>query len=177
MTGVDDPISQHPVDRLIRALIGAGRAATPDDAGRIVARMATVPFDPRVVRVKAEHRGLSYQGQRPDARADALTYHLAQRVVLDEQWVRGTTAQQYVADLRQAVCSATARLIVFERRGGFIAATITETDRVISAERQGPSVLSNLLVVYSADRGTILTGYQFSTLTQTGIPRGARWLK
>lgn len=91
--------------------------------------------------------------------------------------MRGTAAQQYVADLRQAVRSVTARLIVFERRGGFIAATITETDRVISAERQGPSVLSNLLVVYSADRGTILTGYQFFTLTQTGIPRGARWLK
>lgn len=62
MTGADDPISQHPVDHLIRTLIGAGRPATPDGAGRIVARMATVPFDPRIVRVKAEHRGLSYQG-------------------------------------------------------------------------------------------------------------------
>jgi len=34
-----------------------------------------------------------------------------------------------------------------------------------------------LLVIYSADRGIIVTGYQFSELPETGIPSEARWLK
>ncbi len=37
--------------------------------------------------------------------------------------------------------------------------------------------LPEILVVYSADRGMIITGYQLSSLSQTGIPAEARWLR
>jgi len=40
-----------------------------------------------------------------------------------------------------------------------------------------PVSLPDMLVVYSPDRGIILTGYQVSNLDRTGIPAEARWLR
>lgn len=79
-------LSQHPADRLIRELIQTGRAATEDEIERIVERMATAPFDTRIVRVRVAARGVSYRGQTLGARADSLTFHLVKRVALDRQW-------------------------------------------------------------------------------------------
>lgn len=169
--------SQHPVDRLIRELIQTGRAATPDEVERIVERMATVPFNPQLVRVARQHRGLTYQGRTLAVRVDSLTYHLLQRVVVESQWGYGTTAQQYVADLRQALGSPQARLVLFERRGGFLAATLTPTTLAVPTIRLGTDPKPHLLVVYSADRGILITGYQFSALEEVSIPQEARWLR
>jgi hypothetical protein len=130
-------VSQHPVDRLIRELVQSQRAATPDEIERIIERMAAAPFDARPVRVARQHRGLTYQGHTLAARADSLAYHLIQRVVVESQWSYGSTAQQYVADLRQALGSQQARLVLFERRGGFVAATLTPTAVVVPAIRLG----------------------------------------
>jgi hypothetical protein len=117
------------VDQLIRELIQSQRRATPQEINQIVARMATAPFDPPRVRpVPTQDRRLTYQERTLGAREDSLFYHLVKRVVDEEQWADGTTAQQYLADLVQAVRSPHARLAVFERRGGHIAATVTSTD-------------------------------------------------
>jgi hypothetical protein len=35
----------------------------------------------------------------------------------------------------------------------------------------------NLLVVYSADRGVLITGYQFSSLAHVRLPGEVVWLK
>ena len=56
-------ISQHRVDQLIRELIRRGRAATADEIEQIIERMATAPFDERVVPVPTRLRGLSYHGR------------------------------------------------------------------------------------------------------------------
>lgn len=147
-------ISQHPVDRLIRELIRTGRPATPEEVERIIERMATVPFNPRQRRVRGEERGASYQGYTLGAREEALRYHLIKRIVIEKQWAEGTTEEQYLTDLRRAVSSSAARLVVFERRGGFL-----------------------MLVIYAADRGIIVSGYQFSSLETVRIPEEARWLR
>ena len=165
------------MDQLIHELVQTGRAATVDEIERIVERMATAPFDPRLVRVARQHRGLTYQGQTLAARADSLAYHLIQRVVVESQWIYGTTAQQYVADLRQALGSQQARLVLFERRGGIVAATVTPTTVVVPPIRWGTDPKPHLLVVYSADRGILITGYQFSALDEVSIPQEARWLR
>lgn len=170
-------ISQHPVDRLIRELIRTGRPATPEEVERIIERMATVPFNPRQRRVRGEERGASYQGYTLGAREEALRYHLIKRVVIEKQWAEGTTEEQYLADLRRAVSSSAARLVVFERRGGFLAATITPTDLVIPVARHGSRSLPVMLVIYAADRGIIVSGYQFSSLETVRIPEEARWLR
>lgn len=172
-----EAVSQHPTDRLIRALIHSGRTAPPDEIARIIDRLATVPFDPRQRRVRQIERGLSYQGRQVREREDSLFYHLAKRVVDDAQWAPGTTEEQYLADLRQAVRSPSARLAAYRDRGGNIVAAISSTAAILPPVRQGARVLSNLLVIYSADRGIIVTGYQFSTLAATRVPQEALWLK
>jgi hypothetical protein len=174
---VNPALSPHPTDRLIRALIQTGRRATLEEIERIVDRLATAPFDPRDRRVRVAERGLQYHGRTVRAREDSLFYHLVKRVVADGQWAADTTVEQYLTDLRHAARSPDARLLLYTDRGGRIAATITPTAAVLPAGRQGPRPLPNLLVVYSADRGIIVTGYQFPTLEEIRIPQEAQWLK
>lgn len=110
-------------------------------------------------------------------RADSLTYHLVKRVVDERQWAPGTTAARYIADLRRAIRHPSSRLTIYTRRGGHIAATIVPTSAVIPAAHRASGSQPELLVVYSADRGIILSGYQVSSLMQAGIPEEALWLK
>lgn len=117
-------LSEHPADRLIRELIATRRRATPGEVGAIIARMAEVPFDGRIVRVPPALREVL-----SGTTADTLTIHLAKRTFDEQQWVDGTTADGYVADLRRAVVAPTAKLLVYDRRGGSLAATITPSRR------------------------------------------------
>lgn len=144
---------------------------------RIVERVATARFDRRVIPVPTTLRGQSYQGRALGAREDSFTYHLTKRVVDERQWAEGTTADEYLDDLRRAVRAPSARLAVYARRGGNIAATMTPTSAAVPPARRTPESLSDVLVVYSANRGIIVSGYQVSGLDRTGIPEGARWLK
>jgi hypothetical protein len=168
--------SQHPVDRLIRDLVDSGRAASEEEIAAIIARMASAPFDPQIVPVLRELRGTVYLGHSIGSRETSLIAHLVKRVVKEGQWAEGTTATTYTADLRRAVQHAEARLSLYYRRGGCIAVTLTPTDLVLSPAQRGPDSRPILLVVYSADRGIILSGYQVSALAQTGIPQEALWL-
>jgi hypothetical protein len=136
----DDLRSQHPIDRLIREIITTPRWPTDLEIGQIIERIATSPFDPdQNVLVRKKHQGLRYQDQMLGERASSLTYHLIKRVVDDQQWAFGTTAAEYLADLRQAVRSSDARLVVYERRGGCVAAILTRNR--IDAKRAGEKVL------------------------------------
>ncbi|MDQ6908886.1 MAG: hypothetical protein M3176_18870 [Chloroflexota bacterium] len=172
----DERASQHPVDILIREIIRTRRSVTDDEIARIIERMATVPFDQRLVPVPTKLRGITYQGHILNAREDSCTYHLAKRVIDERQWVSGTTAVQYVADLRRAIRHPSSRLTIYERRGGYIAATLTPTSAAIPVARRASGSLPVLLVAYSVDRGIILSGYQVSDLARTGIPEEPRWL-
>ena len=169
--------SRNPVDILIRDLIRTGRTGTSDELDRIIDHMAAAPFSRESIRVPIDERGTWYQGHQLAARAESLSYHLVKRVVIEQQWVDGTSAAQYVEDVRRAVRHPSARLTVYERRGGYLAATVTPTDVVLTPARRGVKPERQLLVIYSADRGIIVTGYQFSELSETGIPSEARWLK
>jgi hypothetical protein len=169
--------SQHSVDQLIRALLRTGQVATPEEVAWLIERMATAPFNPAVVPIAPHHRGLTYQGQRLGAHADSLTYHLIQRVVIEGQWTAGTTGGQYLEDLRRAFIAPSARLAVYPRRGDTIAATVTPTADAVPLERRTLKSLPDLLVIYSANWGTILSGYQISGVERTGIPQEAKWLR
>lgn len=169
--------SQHPTDALIRELVRSGRRVTDEEVARIVERMATAPFDTQDRHVPVVERGASYLGQTLGARADSFTYHFIKRVAIERQWAVGTTPQQYVDDLRLAVRFPRARLAVYERRGGFVAAMVTPTGAILTAARRGDDALPILLVVFSADRGTLISGYQASGLDELAIPEEARWLR
>jgi hypothetical protein len=161
---------------LIRDLIVTRRAASLIDVERIIARIASAPFDPRPdATIPTKDRGLSYQGVTLGDKAAALTYHLIIRVVGDRQWADGTTADEYVRDLHDAVRSMDARLVIYRRRGGHLAAIVTRN--TINPSRLGTIPCDWLLIVFSADRGTIITGYQLSTASPSNIPEDAQWLK
>lgn len=104
-------------------------------------------------------------------------YHLVRRVSIDRQWANGTTAAGYLADMRRAVGSTDARLCLYERRGGLIAATITPTTHVLEERSRGEKAEPQFLVVYAVDRGTIISGYLFTAFTTVAIPGDALWLK
>lgn len=104
-------------------------------------------------------------------------YHLIKRVVIERQWAEGTEFGEYLGDPRRAIRHPQARLAVYQRRGGILAVTITPTERVVPRERLGPLALPNLLVIFSANRGMIVTGYQYSSIEAIGIPKEAQWLK
>jgi hypothetical protein len=169
--------SQHPVDQLIGALVQPGRVVEPTEIDRIIDRMATAPFDPRLAPVPLAERGLDYQGRVLLARDESLFMHLVRRVLIDGQWAEGTTTEQYLADLRRGVRATSARLAVYARRGGRLATALTATAGSVPVERRGPAALPLLLVVYSADRSMIVTGYQVSSLQVAGISEDARWLR
>lgn len=85
---------------------------------------------------------------------------MIKRVVIEQQRADGTTAHQYLNDRREAVRSPSARLAVFERRGGSLAATIIPANQIMPIAQRGRRPLLELLVIYSADRGIIVSGYQ-----------------
>jgi hypothetical protein len=58
-----------------------------------------------------------------------------------------------------------------------MAAVIAETEVVVPAARSGAKSLPHLLVLYSSDRGIIVSGYQFSEMAAVAIPGDAQWLR
>lgn len=168
-------VSQHPTDQLIRDLLSTQRATATAEIDQIVERLATAPFDARIVPVPTKHRGLTYQGRTLARRETALWLHLTLRVVYDAQWIVGTSAAEYLADLRGAVRSPSARLLVYARRGGAVAAVLAPN--VIPAHRLGTQPQGWVCVVYAPDRGTIISGYQASGPQAVSMPGDARWLK
>ena len=170
-------ISQHAADVLARRIVDGAQSATELDIEQIVQRIATAPFEPREVTVPPDWRGLFYLGRELGPREPSLFVHLFTRVVVERQWMFGTTAEQYLADVRGAVGVAETRIAAYRRRGGAIIAALAETERVVAPPRRGIKTEPYLLVVYSADRGIIVSGYQASGLETLAMPGDARWLK
>lgn len=171
--GGGDERSQHPTDHLLRELIATRRAASLSEMAQVHERLATAPFDPRPRRMPSPLRGQFVDGDPLGERAESLLVHLAQRIA-EGQWAEGTTRGQYLDDLRRTVRRADARVLVYERRGGAIAAALADND--LPPSRLGHAPQRLVFVVYSADRGIVVTGYQTSGLHTLDIPGDARWL-
>ncbi|MDF3042169.1 MAG: hypothetical protein K0Q71_4875 [Thermomicrobiales bacterium] len=174
---VDVGRSGHPVDRLIRELIATRRPVTSEEVESILGRIATAEFDSRTVRVPNAERGVEYGNRRLLARDDSLFIHLVRRVVLVKMWSTETSPEDYVQDLRRAARAKNARLVIYARRGGSIAGIFAPTEFAVPAVRLGPESLPELFGVYSADRGTIVSGYQTLGQQELAIPSNAQWLR
>ena len=172
----DRDLSGHPVDRLIHELIQSRRHADPEEIARILDRIATARFDPRLVRVPVEERGIAYGSRQLLPWDHSLFVHLVRRVVLDQQWTMGTTAEEYVQDLHRAARVGGVRLVVYTRRGGAIAGILAPTTSAVPAVRLGSGTSQLLFVVYSADRGFIISGYHVPSRDALAIPEDAQWL-
>lgn len=173
--GRDRTVSRCPVDQLIREPIATGRPATAAETGRIVERMATAPFEQNDRPMPKALQGTIYNGHPLGPRASSLLVHLVTRVLLNQQWTPDTTAQDYLNDLWRAVRDPAGHLVSYDRRGGPIAGVLSPD--ALPANRRGPRALPWLYVVYSADRGRIISGYQVNGLAEISIPEGAQWLR
>lgn len=94
---------------------------------------------------------------------------------MDEQWAGGTTEQEYLDDLHAATRDSQAQLVIYLRRGGPIAAVFAPN--VVPAHRRGTNAEPWLFIVYAANHGTIISGYQVSGMQTLSIPGDAQWLK
>jgi hypothetical protein len=174
---VESLCSQHPIDVLIRRIVAATHRATESDVEQIFERVATSPFNSRFVAVPAAVQAKVYGHRRLGPREPEIVIHVLTRIFLDGQWRVGTSTDEYLADLRAATRASHVRLAVYTRRGGSMAAVIAETEVVVPAARLGAKSLPHLLVLYSADRGIIVSGYQFSEMAAVAIPGDAQWLR
>lgn len=160
-------------DHLIREILRTREPATDEEAGRILERLGGAPFMGEV-RVPPRHRGLRHGNRTVRAREDSLFYHLAKRI--DEgQWAEGTTEEEYLEDLRSAARDPSARLVLYTLRGGNIAAVVS--DNPSPEGHRGPNALEYLFVAYSADRATIITGYQMSGVEALNLSEDPLWLR
>jgi hypothetical protein len=151
--------------------------ATPADVTAIVERIATAPFNRHPVRMRGRDRALTYGGITGGRLADPLALHLAKRGQQEKQWVAGTTADEYLADLRLSAQHPQARVLVYERSADIFAATISPTVEIVPGHRLGPEWLSHLLVVHSALYGVLRTGYMYSEFGRLDMPEAIRWLR
>jgi len=172
--GDNEALRQHPTDQLIRNLIAQGRAPSDAETVDIIDRLSTAQFDSRVVSVPETVRPHAPQGV---PRWDALSLHLAQRAAVDSQWATGVTADMFVGDLQAAARHPSARIAIYEARGAPIALVVADTSDVVPAEHLGAHPEPLLVVVYSADWGVIVSGYQASSFDRIRIGDNALWLR
>jgi hypothetical protein len=170
----DEGSSRHSIDELIKALVQKRRLAQPADVAEIINRIATAPFSQQQVAVPRADQGQIYQNRVLGAREDSHFVHLVRRI-RDRQWAEGTTAEQYLNDLRMAAQHPAAALVVYDTGRGAVAATLSPNG--IPAKRLGDQNGGLLFVVYAADRSSIITGYQVSDRSTIAIPGDAQWLK
>jgi hypothetical protein len=146
------------------------------EVDQIVARFAQAPFETKIVRVPVPYR-VTFQGQMLRNREPSLLAHLVKRTLGERQWHEATTPEEYLADLWRAARSPDARVLAYTRWGEHYAATITPTEHVVPSERLGSEWRQNVLVVYSADRSMIRTGYMFTDLPDIDLSEDALWLR
>jgi SPP1 gp7 family putative phage head morphogenesis protein len=168
-------LSRDVTDQAIRRAIALGRSPAGEELQRIMARVRAAPFDTRELPTPKQLQGLSYLGRSLGERDSALFQHLVKRVLDEGQWAYGTTEADYLAALRMALNYEGAEWYAYRRRGGSVVAVIAPWDRM-DVPRRGPMSLPLLCVIYSADRGIIVSGYQCSSLDVVTMGIGVmRW--
>jgi hypothetical protein len=121
---------------------------------------------------------LELNGYAVPDRPTSLTYHWAKHVLGDQQWTSSTTESMYFDDLRRAIRHPSSRLLVqTSRTNDNVAIIIAESIEIVPVERLGGRYGPELLVVYSADIGKILSGYMTTSSSgTTSIPETV-WLR
>lgn len=175
----DRRLSQHPVDVAIRDILQAQRPPSVSDAGAVVERMASATFKTGRRRLPQPLLELmSLHGYSTDQRMTELTFHWAKHVLGDGQWSPEIDEVTYLEHLRRVVEYPESRLFLQRRNHRSSAAiAIANTVDIVPPELCGSGGGTEIVVVYSADLGKILSGYMIDTsLTITSEPRTI-WLR
>lgn len=167
-------LSDHEIDVLIRQIITGQHQPSDEDRVLIVRHIVSVKFDDRPFRVPENLRIADTQSVLGE-RVSSFHLHYIRRVVVELQWAQTVSPADFLNDLRAAFAHESSRLGVYARRGGKIAIAVAPTNEIIPVHHLGIGTLPMLLVVYSADRGVIVSGYQFSDWSLVAIPGDVRW--
>lgn len=90
--------------------------------------------------------------------------------------VSGRSAQRRKSTCK--ACNAHTRLILYRQwQDRDLVAVIVPTENVLALEQIGAKAEPNLFVLYLANRGILISGYQFSSMDTIRIPGDAVWLR
>jgi hypothetical protein len=172
-------VSREDVDALIRQLISGDRVPSEQDAIAILDHIAGATFYlgrrniPRPLQDLIIAHGYPIPEQGND-----LIYHWAKHVLGDKQFTPDTTAEEYVEFAITAVLHSDVRLIAqVARSGHHVAVAICSVESVVPIRRWGPRVGTDLLVVYSADAGRIVSAYMTASTSRITSRAGTVWLR
>lgn len=166
---------QDEPNRLKREWLNPERVPTEEEIKRILDHVAKAQFSTRVVPVDRRIVGQVFQGKRLAKNEPSILAHLAKRVLVERQWVDNVTPDEYVAHLRTAVLDAEARKVIYIGKDGRLYAGFLAINK-LPAKLLADGSQDFVWVVYAADYGTIVTGYQVSGLEKINLPPDVRWL-
>ena len=156
-----------PIDALILTLIDRQRQATENELAAIIEHVAQAPFAsyrshvPTPVRKGLEKLGMSLA----PGKVPTVEWHLLKRVYLDQQWPVGTTEDDFLRDLHQAIVHPQVQVWTYRYYThpyiGFLAP---------SHVQQVPQPERHIFVAYSPVFGTITTAYQTSGIDHVFDP-------
>lgn len=150
--------SDHPINRLIHQLAESRRPATAGEIEAIREHVASVGFDPTsMARVGDRISGLVWGGRvmHADDRLPNGQVHYLKHVMIGQEWPPGTRVGQYVESLRRAIRDPRGGIAI-DSRFGFVRLTFVAR----SFAYQGPAGGEWILVGYTVDYGSWVTGYQ-----------------
>jgi hypothetical protein len=167
------------IDDLIRSLVSGDRVPSKQDAVAILNHIAGSTFYmgrrniPRPLQELMREHGYAI----PD-RGDDLIYHWAKHVLGDEQWTPDTTPTEYWEHAQRTIRHPDSRLVVQNAtKGHDVAIVIADTANIVQAEQLGPRAGDEMLVVYTATTGRILSAHMVESSTKLTARPSTIWLR
>lgn len=172
-------MSRNDVDALIRQLIKRDRVPSEQDAIDVLNHIAGATFYQGRRNIPEPLQGLMRSAGYPiPDYGDDLVYHWAKHVLGDRQWTLDTTASEYFRYAMDAVLHPDVRLLAqVARSGHHVAVAICSVENVVPVTRRGPRAGTDLLVVYSADAGRIVSAYMTASTSRITSRSGTIWLR
>ncbi|ALJ91027.1 phage head morphogenesis protein [Thermus aquaticus] len=156
-------------DRYLAGLL-ATRQPRATDWMLAAGRVAVAGFPEREERVK-DPRVRSLLGPMAQRIVQKLTKH----AVIDEQFRPNLTPEEYLEALRSAAVHPEAAFVVHAPPRGPALLVIAPSEA--AGDALGPNALPWLVVVYDLRHGTLVTGYQASSLEEVTLWDNHLWLR
>ncbi|MBI2954237.1 MAG: minor capsid protein [Chloroflexi bacterium] len=165
---------QEEPNKLIRSLLNPKRTLTDDEWKSVIEHVKRAPFASREVSVHKDIRGRTFLGRQLRGKEPSVIAHFAKRVLLENQWVDGTSEDQYLADLRSILDDHELSKVVYQGTDEKVYLGFLAPNR-LPVERTGMNRRPFIWFIYSADYGTITSGYQVSSIDKITLPKGVKW--
>jgi hypothetical protein len=171
-------VSGEDVDTRIRQLIRRDRVPSDQDAVDVLDRIADATFYLGRRNIPEPLQDLMRQHGYPvPDRGNDLIFHWAKHVLGDKQWTPDTTPADYWQDAQDAIRHEESQLVVLNAASGHdVAIVIAKTANVVPDRRLGPRAGDEVLVIYSATTGRILSVHMVESSFRLTAGTSTVWL-